>query len=76
MFSAPEIKELLNAQPFKPFRIRMSNGQAHEVLNHDMALVSRNSVDIGLHPDSEGVAERFVRCAILHITEIEELQAA
>ena len=76
MFSAPEIKELLNAQPFKPFRIRMSNGQAYEVPNHGMALVSRNSVDIGLHPDPEGVAERFVRCAILHITEIEEIQAA
>jgi hypothetical protein len=39
-------------------------------------MISRNSVDIGIHPDPEGIAERFVRCAILHISKIEELQAA
>jgi hypothetical protein len=76
MFTAKEIKELMESKPFRPFKIHLSDGSSYEVTNHDMAMVSRNSVDIGIHRDPDGVAERFVRCAIIHINKIEELQAA
>jgi hypothetical protein len=66
----------MEIKPFKPFKIHLSDGSSYEVANHDMAMVSKNSVDIGLHPDPQGIAERIVRCAILHISKIEELQAA
>jgi hypothetical protein len=76
MFTAKEIKELMEIKPFRPFKIHLSDGSSYEVANHDMAMVSKNSVDIGLHPDPQGIAVRIVRCAILHISKIEELQAA
>lgn len=76
MFTAKEIKELMETKPFRPFKIHLSDGTNYDVMNHDMAMISKNSVDIGVHPDPEGIAERIVRCAILHISKIEELQAA
>jgi hypothetical protein len=76
MFNAAKIRGLLTAKEFKPFAIHMSDGARYDITNHDMALVSRNAVDIGISPDNEGIAERFVRCAIIHITRIEGLQAA
>ena len=76
MFNAEQIRELLKTKPFRPFRLCLSDGSAYEITNHDMALVSRSAVEIGVHPDPNGIVERFVRCAILHITRVEDLQAA
>jgi hypothetical protein len=76
MFSAKEIKNLLDAQPFRAFKIHMSDGSSYEVNNHDAAIVSRNSLDVGVNPDRDGIAEMFMRCAIIHIAKIEETQAA
>lgn len=76
MFTARNIKELMTAIPFRPFRIHMSDGSSYEVVNRDMALVGQNSVEVGADPDANGIAGRFVRCAIIHISRIEELQTA
>jgi hypothetical protein len=76
MFNAVEIRALLTAKDFKPFAIHTSDGARYDITNHDMMLVSKNAVEIGIQPDATGIAERFVRCAILHITRIEDLQAA
>jgi hypothetical protein len=76
MFNAAEIRALLTAKDFKPFAIHTSDGARYDIINHDMMLVSKNAVEIGVFPDATGIAERFVRCAILRITRIEELQAA
>ena len=38
--------------------------------------VKRNAIEIGLDADPDGLAERFVECAIIHITRIEDLVAA
>jgi len=54
----------------------LSDGSGYEITNHDMALVGRNTVEIGLHRDPDGIAERFVRCAIGHIVKLEDLQPA
>jgi hypothetical protein len=43
-------------------------------MNRDMAIVERNTVDIGANLDSEGIAERLVRCAILHIVKIKDIE--
>jgi hypothetical protein len=76
VFSASDIRLLLTAKDFKPFAIHTTDGARYEITNHDMVLVGRNSIEIGVERDREGIAERFVRCAIIHITRIEELQAA
>jgi hypothetical protein len=76
MFNASNIREMLTAKDFKPFAIHTTDGARYEITNHDMVLVGRNAIHIGLGQDQEGIAERFVRCAIIHITRIEDLQAA
>ena len=76
MFNAEQIRALLTAREFRPFRVCLSGGASYEITNHDMALVGRNSVEIGVNPAPNGIAERFVRCAIIHIARIEDLQAA
>jgi hypothetical protein len=74
MFSAKDIKELMDAKPFRPFKLHLSDGSSYAVPNHDAAFVTRSNVEIGLNQDPDGIAERAVRCAILHISRIEELQ--
>ncbi len=76
MIRPEQIKELLTARPFRPFRICLSDGSSYEITNHDTVLVGRNIVEIGLHPNPNGIAERFVRCAIGHIVKLEDLQPA
>jgi hypothetical protein len=76
MFNASDIREMLTAKEFKPFAIHTSDGARYEITNHDMVLVARNSLLIGLAPDPDGIAERVIRCAMIHITRIEDLQAA
>ena len=76
MFNAKQLKELVGAQPFRPFRVHLSNGSAYEVMHHDAAFVTQSKIEIGLDLNKDGIARRSVHCAILHIAEIEELQAA
>ena len=76
MITAEQIRELLRANPFKPFRIYLSDGSGYDITNHDMAMVGRNTVEVGVHPDAQGFATYFARCSILHITRLEDLQPA
>ena len=76
MFTAKQIKEMMDAQPFKPFRICMSDGKIYDVPNHDAAFVTKNYIEVGLDLDVTGIAENVGRCAILHITRIDDLQPA
>ena len=63
----------MQARPFRPFRICLSDGTHYDIANHDMAFVTRNTVEVGLNLDTEGFAEYVARCSILHITKLEDL---
>ena len=76
MFTAKELRDLMNKQPFQPFRVVMSNGDKFEVPNHDAALVGKNWVEVGTNLDAEGFPLSVARCAMLHIAQIEDLQPA
>jgi hypothetical protein len=73
MITAKQLRELLQAKPFRPFRICLSDGTQYDITNHDQAFVGRNTVEIGLNLDPDGFAEYFGRCSILHITKLEDL---
>jgi len=76
MFNAIQLKEYMDAKPFRPFRVHLSDGKSYEVPNHDAAFVTQSKIEIGLDLNEKGIAKRSVYCAILHITQIEELQTA
>jgi len=73
MFNAEQLRELMKAQPFKPFRICMSDGSSYDITNHDAAWVLRNEIEIGMDVDGRGFASFGRRCAIIHITRIEDI---
>jgi len=75
VFKPEEIKALLVAKEFKPVAIHLSDGAHYEITNHDMVLVGRTHIHIGIG-DASGIAENVVRCAIVHITRIEDIQPA
>lgn len=54
----------------------MTDGSIYDVPNHDAAFVTQSKIEIGLDLNKDGIARRSVHCAILHITQVEELQAA
>lgn len=76
MFTANQLKERMQEKPFRPFRIRMSNGESYDIKNHDAAWVLRNAVEIGMDPDADGFVSNTRRCAILHIASIEDIQTS
>ena len=39
MFTAKQLKERMNETQFRPFRIKMSNGELYDIKNHDDAFV-------------------------------------
>jgi hypothetical protein len=73
MFTARQLKERMNETPFKPFRIRMSNGEAYDIKNHDAAFVLSNAIEAGIEQDREGFALLTRRLSILHIASIEDI---
>ncbi len=76
MITVTELRERMQENPFRPFRIHTSDGKSYDITNHDMMFVKRNGVEIALDLDSDSVAMRFAKCALLHITTIEDLATA
>jgi hypothetical protein len=73
MITARQLRELLQSRPFKPFRLCLSDDTHYDITNHDMAFVTKNTVEVGLNLDPDGFAEYVARCSILHITNLEDL---
>ena len=65
------IRDYLRRQPFEPFVIRMSNGEAHEIRHPECALVMKTKVIVG-YPDDD----RSVTCSLIHVNSVEALQAS
>jgi hypothetical protein len=66
-------RDLLSARPFRPFRLVMSSGQAHEVRHPEMAWLTRTSILVGVDVADDGVPAEFKICSLLHVTVIEPL---
>ena len=69
-------RNLLTEQPFKPFRLIMSSGQAYEVRHPEMAMLTRTDVLVGVDIEDDGVPAEFKICSLLHVTAVEPLSAA
>ena len=73
MITAMQLRERMNETPFRPFRITLSDGRAFTVPKQDVALVKKHSILIGVDLDSNSFAEKYVECALRHITSIEDV---
>jgi len=69
--NAETIKEYLRREPFEPFVIRMSNGEAYEIRHPECAIVMKTRVIVG-YPEED----RSVTCSLVHVNSVEALQAS
>jgi hypothetical protein len=76
MITARQIREYLQARPFRPLRLFLSDGSSHEVPHPEFAWVFGSTVFVGVAGKSTKAAEDFVKqISILHVTRIERLPA-
>ena len=69
MSTTPEnIRELLNREPFLPFRLIMTSGKTYEVVSPNSAALLKSEVFV-VFPDGE----RWAHVPLLHIASIETL---
>ncbi len=77
-----ELIDALRAAPFRPFRLRVSDGTTFDIRHPEMIMVTRHSVVVGIleageNGDSQNEypnIERSTTVDLLHVTQIEDLQ--
>ncbi len=65
------IREFIRREPFEPFVIRLSNGEAHEILHPECVAITKSKVVITYHEE-----DRVVHCSLIHVNAVELLQRA
>lgn len=69
-----DIRDLLRAQPFVPFRMRLNSGAFHDVPHPEMAIVTDDVVALSVYDDAKEKT-RLHLVALINIEEIQTLQA-
>jgi hypothetical protein len=64
------VRDLLRQQPFRPFRVVMSSGEAYEVRHPEMAMLTRTAVIVGVG-ERRGFPEAHRTLSLLHVTAVE-----
>jgi hypothetical protein len=67
--NADAIREMLGREPFQPFVIHLSSGEAHEVRHPECLAIGKGRIAI-----TDPEADRVAVCSLLHVTSIEFLQ--
>jgi len=75
--TAEELIELLEERPFRPLRLRLTDGRSYEIRHPEMAIVTPSIVAIGLAPgNGTRLAERITHCSVAHIVEAEPVESS
>jgi hypothetical protein len=77
LFTAADLRSLLNARPFVPFRLLLSDGGAVEVRSQEVVVVGRRFALVGLlDPDAtDTLVDRWTVVWYMHVTRTEMLGA-
>ena len=77
MFTLDDLRTMLSAQPFVPFRLRLADGGHVDVPRRELVVPGRRFAVIGLlDPKAPDKAfDRFVTGLYLHVTRHEMLSA-
>jgi hypothetical protein len=68
-----DIREFVVRQPFRPFRITLTDGRSYDVRHPELAMVGRSTMVIGIPApdDPTPVYDRFVTVSLMHIMQLE-----
>lgn len=73
---AEDVAEILRAQPFRAFRLHMSDGKTFDIRHPELVLLFRWKMIIGLpDEDPDEILERAAHCSLSHVGRLEELEA-
>ena len=74
MIGRTEVLEILEKQPFEPFRICMTDGRTYDVKHPDLCIPSRRTVYVGVpDPRLRRTVVRMDQCAYAHIVRFEPI---
>lgn len=77
MIKANDLAERLQARPFSPLVVQMSDGRAYEIRRPGLAIVTPTTVVIGIAKgNGSRLAERIVRCPLSDIADVESVSAS
>lgn len=69
-----ELRDMVQKQPFEPFRLVMTDGIGYEIRHPDLLLVGKRSTTVGLTGDpGETFYERTVKVDLLDVIRLEPL---
>lgn len=70
-----EMLEAVRVRPFRPFRIRVSDGGTYDIRHPEVVMVTRTSAVVGLpEPDTAPPAvQKYCVVDLLHITRLERI---
>jgi hypothetical protein len=70
-----EILQRLQAEPFQPFRIHLTNGTVHIIRHPEMAMVTAHGVVIGVPKANTAgsLLEDYLAVSLLHVAQIDTL---
>jgi hypothetical protein len=77
MFTAENLRVLLNATPFVPFRLVLSDGGTVEVRSREVVILGRHFAVIGLLDPSatDTLIDHWTTVWYMHVTRAEQLFA-
>jgi hypothetical protein len=73
-----DVLKILREQPFRPFRVYLTNGETHEVRHPELVWVTRTTMMLAL-PTSNLPApaiEDYLTIALLHVVKMDYLTPA
>jgi hypothetical protein len=70
-----EIKKRLDAEPFKPFVLHISDQGQYEVRDPSMVFVTHTTIIIGLDPDEGGIPQDSILVDPIHVTRLTPLKS-
>jgi hypothetical protein len=71
--TANQLRDALRKQPFEPFRVRLTTGQAYEIMHPEFAAVTQTSLFVG-EPHDDGFPDRMIQCSWLHVVALEPVE--
>ena len=66
-----QLESALRESPFKPFRVILTNGRAHDIRHPEFFMLLSGSAIVG-HPDpAGGGGDRYTVIDLSHVAEVE-----
>jgi hypothetical protein len=70
-----ELHGHVEKEPFKPFRLYVSDGSSYEIRTPHHVIVTHSEITIGLDPDESGIPRRSVYIDPIHVTRVAIIES-